>query len=41
MWFENYSFENCEVFYGDGSRETHSCHFELNTDGINFSPRSY
>jgi len=25
MWFENCSFENCDVFYSGGPTETHSC----------------
>jgi hypothetical protein len=28
MWFENCSFENCDVFYSGGHSETRSCRFE-------------
>jgi hypothetical protein len=28
MWFENCSFENCEVFYSGGPTETRSCRFK-------------
>jgi hypothetical protein len=28
MWFDNYSFENCDIFYSGGSAEVRSCRFE-------------